>query len=346
MPEVKIEPIREDTVDYDKLEKIIRKIFYEQIYAPILAELGEDVELVENANSSALIDAIRSGRLTFYRGTFQGKLNATLTKELQRLGAEWDRKTRTFKIPLSNLPAEVQSAIRVTEHQWEKTGQRIDKAFAKLFEGSSQYPLQNFKMTEFFDTTLFKTEKKINKTMRDATKVKIAAKDISIQPTLTKETRAKIAEEYTTNLTKYINDWSVEEIVKLREKVRKHVMQGGRYEDLVGGIQFQIKKQLNISYQESLNKAKFLARQETGLMMAQFKSARYQEAGVKKYIWRCVVGSPNHPVRPMHKKLDGKKFSWDNPPITSEDGARNNPGEDYNCRCYAIPVVEFKKENE
>ena len=53
-----------------------------------------------------------------------------------------------------------------------------------------------------------------------------------------------------------------------------------------------------------------------------------------------VVGSPNHPVREMHKALAGKVFSWDDPPITNEKGDRNNPGQDYGCRCYARPIVE------
>ena len=42
----------------------------------------------------------------------------------------------------------------------------------------------------------------------------------------------------------------------------------------------------------------------------------------------------------MHKDLDGKIFEFANPPITNEKGDRNNPGEDWQCRCEAIPIVE------
>jgi hypothetical protein len=45
-----------------------------------------------------------------------------------------------------------------------------------------------------------------------------------------------------------------------------------------------------------------------------------------QYIWRTK--KDGH-VRPEHAALDGKVFSWDNPPPTG------NPGEAYGCRCWA-----------
>jgi len=51
--------------------------------------------------------------------------------------------------------------------------------------------------------------------------------------------------------------------------------------------------------------------------------------GDAKYIWRTVGDGK---VRGEHATRNGRRFSWDNPP----DG--ENPGEDYNCRCWAEPV--------
>jgi SPP1 gp7 family putative phage head morphogenesis protein len=160
-----------------------------------------------------------------------------------------------------------------------------------------------------------------------------AAKNILVMPRLTDSEREKIADEYTLNLTRYIQTFTEKEIVNLREKIEKNVMSGSRYESIIQSIKR--------SYGVSQNKAKFLARQETNLMMSSFKAARYQSAGVEEYIWTTVVGSKNHPVRPMHKALDGKIFRFDSPPITSQDGQRNNPGEDFGCRCTARPIVRF-----
>jgi SPP1 gp7 family putative phage head morphogenesis protein len=52
------------------------------------------------------------------------------------------------------------------------------------------------------------------------------------------------------------------------------------------------------------------------------------------YIW---VTSHDERVRKMHRALDGRTFSWNDPPITNPQGEANHPGQDYNCRC--VPVL-------
>ena len=40
-------------------------------------------------------------------------------------------------------------------------------------------------------------------------------------------------------------------------------------------------------------------------------------------------------------------FDWDDPPVTNDDGDTNAPGEDYRCRCVAIPqIAELDQESE
>ena len=88
--------------------------------------------------------------------------------------------------------------------------------------------------------------------------------------------------------------------------------------------------------------------------MAKYKETKYVAAGVPEYRWGCVKmphqSSPQAIYKPgdvrySHGILEGKIFSWNNPPITTPPGEperRNNPGQDYNCRCFAIPIVRFK----
>lgn len=47
-----------------------------------------------------------------------------------------------------------------------------------------------------------------------------------------------------------------------------------------------------------------------------------------RYIWRT---QGDDKVRPSHAANEGQIFAWDDPPPTG------NPGEDYNCRCWAEP---------
>ena len=65
-----------------------------------------------------------------------------------------------------------------------------------------------------------------------------------------------------------------------------------------------------------------------------------RKTGSNKYKWRTQKDSR---VRLTHRKLEGKIFSFDKPPII--DGRPLHPGEDYNCRCVAIPV-KVKKAKE
>lgn len=64
-----------------------------------------------------------------------------------------------------------------------------------------------------------------------------------------------------------------------------------------------------------------------------------QDAGVQEYIWS---DSGDSRVRSGHHRLNGKKFRWDDPPVVDErTGRRCHPGEDFQCRCVAIPVFDI-----
>lgn len=315
-----LRPIKISTEDFEKVEKCIIELFKTELYLPLLKELGYTQKTLKNSNED-LLEALRSGRITFNRGTFSGRFNASISKELKRLGAKWDRQQGTFKILQSSLPIEIRNAIAASEVRFREKIAGIDKKLAQILPDELADKL---KVEKFFDTTLWKTDNDF----------RASVKGITVAPQLTPERRKKIAAEWQNNMKLWIKDWTEKEIKTLRKDVQATVFTGNRYESMVKTIQK--------SYDVSQTKAKFLARQETSLLMTKFKESRYVDSGVTEYKWGCVSGSAKHPVRPMHKALEGKIFRWDNPPITDEKGNRNNPGQDYNCRCFARPVVRFK----
>ena len=118
--------------------------------------------------------------------------------------------------------------------------------------------------------------------------------------------------------------------MKLREEVNENTFSGFRSDRLL--------KSLQSNYGVSLSKAKFLAKQETSLLTSKYREQRYKSAGVNKYKWEIR----GFRTRDDHRKLQGQIFTWDTPPITNtKTGARNHPGEDYNCYCTAIAIAEF-----
>ena len=83
--------------------------------------------------------------------------------------------------------------------------------------------------------------------------------------------------------------------------------------------------------------AAFIARDQVAKLNSALTESTQRAAGVTHYRWRS---SNDQRVRPMHHALDGSIHAWNDPPVTNEDGDRNNPGEDYQCRCVAIPVLD------
>lgn len=87
----------------------------------------------------------------------------------------------------------------------------------------------------------------------------------------------------------------------------------------------------------SESRAELIARDQTLKLNAQLNETRQRGAGVGSYTWS---GSLDNRERESHRALEGQVFSWDAPPVTNEDGDTNHPGEDFQCRCVALPMIE------
>lgn len=59
-----------------------------------------------------------------------------------------------------------------------------------------------------------------------------------------------------------------------------------------------------------------------------------------RYTWRIDPVDLSR-TRPDHRKLNGKTFRWDDPPVVNgRTGERGHPGMDKHCRCWAEPVPD------
>lgn len=328
-PTIILPAIQERTNEYEAIEASIKNLFKKEIYLPILRELGGFVPSSRVLSNSkplpGLLQALVTGRVSFHRGTFSGKFNSEISKQLRSLGAVFKRSDGTYRIRLDDLPSEIREAVSASAFRFQE---RIDKIDEKLY-GIFQEEVLNKSLSSklqtdyLFDRTLWKVDKEFQRNV----------KNITIAPQLTPHARAKIAAQWGENMQLWVSDFTKEEILQLRVDMQKTVFAGNRYGAAVKTIQ--------ASYEVTANKAKFLAKQETKLLMAAFKQERYQSAGIQHYKWVCVAGSKLHPVRPFHKKNDGKVFRFDAPPTVDEAGHRKNPQQDYNCRCNARPMINY-----
>jgi SPP1 gp7 family putative phage head morphogenesis protein len=83
------------------------------------------------------------------------------------------------------------------------------------------------------------------------------------------------------------------------------------------------------------SRAELIARDQTLKLNGAINRSRQQAAGVTSYVWST---SGDERVRDTHAELDGKTFDWGAPP---EPG---NPGEDFQCRCVALPIIADLQE--
>ncbi len=307
-----LRPMLLKPIYYEEIEKKINELFVRMIYAPLLAVIPKKNLMLNTSN--ALYEALRSGAVYYEDGILKGKFNAAITKELNKLGAIYRPYYKNWS--LSNPPPEI--AIAIADANVRAT--EILESMVTVLDGIDVNKIvSQSDIPELYYKTVGKMNEDFQKTVRS----------ITIVPELTDVMKANIAKAWGDNLELYITKWADTNILKLRQEITSNSLVGHRAENMVKSIQS--------NYNTSKAKAKFLARQETSLLMSKMREERYKDAGVTKYKWST---SHDERVRPLHKKVNGKVFTWNTPPIVGENGERLNPGEDFNCRCIAIPILE------
>ncbi len=125
-----------------------------------------------------------------------------------------------------------------------------------------------------------------------------------------------------------IQNLSEEQLANTRQIVLKAGREGTRNE--------VVRRQLQERIGVVRSRAELIARDQIGKLNSQLTQRRHQSLGVNSYTWRT---SQDERVRETHAALEGTVHRYDNPPVTNDGGDTNHPGEDFNCRCTAEPVL-------
>lgn len=109
-------------------------------------------------------------------------------------------------------------------------------------------------------------------------------------------------------------------------------------EDAGSGTRVEtIRNQLMEDEGVSKRQASLIARDQVLKLNSAVTEKRHEAAGITEYIWRT---SGDASVRPEHRKLEGKRFKYGEPPVVAKNGDRARPGEYFQCRCTMEPVIE------
>lgn len=112
------------------------------------------------------------------------------------------------------------------------------------------------------------------------------------------------------------------------QKLSQEAMMGSRRAS-------EVAEELARTEEVTASRATLIARTEIAKANASLTQARAQYVGATHYIWRTAEDAD---VRDSHAQMDGKIFRFDDPPYVEGEG-NHGPGEIYNCRCYAEPII-------
>jgi SPP1 gp7 family putative phage head morphogenesis protein len=334
LPKFGIAPYKPDTRIWDGVKDSLSQIFYELLFAGMAKIINKDLKIEYQIRESSdyesderkIVKALSSGKIQYIDGAFYGSFDASISRILLKMGANYDSKQKIYTIADNLISPAIKRASNIYLKKCEKANKDL-----KIFVDRTLKNLD--KMISKITPDYLGAHQVISKGVSDFDEhARPALSSLSIpfdKPT--PEDINKMALEYTENMQKWIKKFSKEEIKELRRIIEDNSRNGYRSERLIADIQSR--------YDVSESKAEFLARQETALFMSKYAETKYLDANIKRYIWRTAG---DNDVRPGHKELNGRIFEFKKkaPAKYMSTNQPENPGEDFNCRCVAVPLIE------
>lgn len=316
--------------DWSDVARQLDVFFQEEVITPVLKIIRPATaqSVVNAAGDDALRRALKTGKVQYAHGVFSGDLNAAISIALKRLGARFDQQAGVFRLDPWLLPqwimAEASAYFARAHGANEAIRRELDAALDRIDQG--RYDVDSARMVA-----------KVDEGWR------ASASRLALKPPLTREGQENLAAFYSENLDLYIKKWLKKDILVLRQDVQKNAETGYRFDKLIDIVQRR--------GAVGRSKAKFLARQETGMFMSGYRAQRFIAAGVFTYQWSNSHDSRVRPEAGLsprallhagnHRVLNGMVFDYRTKAPAQYMSSRKpcNPGEDYLCRCQDIPLA-------
>ena len=324
--------------DFKQLEaytKLIRdklnKELWELVYKPMF-KLAR-IEPVASNDDNPIKEALKGGVIYYENGGFKSseKFSNRLTKALLSIGARYDRWENSFKIAIEDLPQEIWDTIKQSIQKAQKNLSQINQ-FLQYIEMNINSIIETMIFDDEVGTVLNDVQGKMHKNI-NVIEVELSPEDVeNIHNTINhgfKISEEDIKKNFNESIQHYTKDFLTKRVPEIRRKVQQAILDGYR--------EIDVQKMLETEYGIMERKAKFLAQNETSIMLAQIKKVHYSAVGFDSFMWHTILDARE---RPLHRQLNGKIFRFDEPPVIDEKtGQRGLPGETYNCRCDLTPIM-------
>ena len=305
---------------YEEVELWIKGTFLEALFEPLMKALRSAwtrnrLRFQNSAiDEEALLRAIERGDIVLTKNRIKGKMSSVIVRGLRAFGAKRYGETWEFK----NVPEEVLLA----SSNYRKLKIQAAELARKAMDAALDFITIESNKSEGVNKAVIKASSDFDKHAENRIGIKF--------PDISDSGKEDIKSGYKRNIGRYIRGMGKSAIEDLRNDIEDWVINDGMRTE-------EIAKKIKSRLGETNRRAEFLARQETNLFLAAYEKARYLDVGIDRYIW---ITRDDSSVRPEHKLLHGRVFKFENPPIASTSGDRNNPGESFGCRCIASPILE------
>lgn len=320
--------------DLEKIEEELVKEaldnFDTAFFSPIKEVLQQKPKYAKTKTYPNIISALKKGTVLYImsrQGFIVKNGSEGIYKELNEI-ATFNGTEKAYKINYDVLPIEIKSIVATTQNEADKTSAAIQSI---LLAGAGLLLSKN--MREAFKPKLEKIAEIGTKVIDKNIKKEI--KESTIIPQETQDVFKNHYEGYASSTEKYIKDFSIEEIEKLRKKVAQIRLQGGD----VNSLRDVIANGRNLTE----SRLKLIVRQETALANSSYEKKRYAEAGMQFFKWvhpnpTKETARPHHVDWARQSKEDKVLFDANNPPRNPTTGEPEMPSEPFNCSCYAVYV--------
>lgn len=352
--------------DYAELLEEVDKLLWKIVYAPIVdlvrpalpkslrgqvaprALQDATAKELHNAAGDALRDALRDGRVQRLPDNKDGEAVFTVPKpdrrisdDLKAIGCKLNKSTGLWTCAPSSVPAWVtleaesygtraRAAHEAVKALIDDLGEKVDELVdrASLAKGADAAVTKVTKGGWKEGAKKLEASWNLGPAGQEAL-AKAFERSRSIQ-IKSPGSKVSVVSALDASAKREVKVWAAEALARLRAEVEANAEQGYRAEGLAERIRNE--------YGVSKTRSELIARQETSNFMANYREARARDAGLKRYQWYCVRDSR---TRKDHRALHGTIQYYSRPPITdTRTGARNNPGQDFRCRCVDRPVIE------
>jgi hypothetical protein len=322
---------------YLGVEEALRDSFADFVFRPLEKILAEGTTQASGIFASSgpvpsreLLAALRRGTVQYAADVVTGTFDSKLVNALRALGAEPTMfgGAIAFRLPAWAAPgwfrAEAAAAQSRAENIHKALERELDRMQERLATGMIPIPLDPSVPVEAIEEGF-----------------ESAAAVIGITKRIPAAARAAIEERYAEQVRPFVVKATAEYIDGVHKAVTDNAARGYRYEAIVADLHHFVGV--------SERKARFLARQETGLFMAGYRRERFTAAGVIDYRWST---SHDIRVRPYadekklakygdHRVLDKQIFFYEQKAPAQYMSSKKpcNPGEDFGCRCLDLAIL-------